>query len=215
MPFDYRHDSAQLRLRIDAVERDPDPVAERSGFVPFRSWLPAGPGTSCATPAAMGQQGSPLAFHPRRPRAPRNLRRRETAKARGKCVRVGYLPSQDDAMRDLYYACIRMIRAELLRKRRTDHPGWHAHHIYNDRGIQTLDQQSLREVEADWTAGAVCARPVRIKENISFDALAQRCPRLKHSFGSACTEERARSLGASLFNRCLPLVRRDPPVLLS
>jgi hypothetical protein len=78
--------------------------------------------------------------------------------------------------------------------------------MYDDYRIQTLDEQSPRTFEAGWTAaGAVCVSHVRIKENISLDVLARRCPRLSDTpLGADCTEERARSLGAVLFNRSMP-----------
>jgi ADYC domain-containing protein len=202
----------QLRLRVDAVERDPDAVA---GPV----WL-----HSLSVAAADGiwrqlcdagpdgrQQGFPLAFRPRQPDGamepapPGVFDLICTAGARGKCVRFGYLPWQDDAMRDLYNACVRMTRADYCGDGEATTRDGTLIDIYDDRDIQSLDQQSAREFEAGWTAGgAVCVRHVRIKENVSFEILAQRCPRLKHALGVECTEERARSLGASLFNRSLP-----------
>lgn len=204
--------SGRLRLRIDAVERDPDAAA---GPVWLHSLsVPAADGTSrklCEAGPDGRQQGFPLAFRPREPDGamepapPGIFELICTAGARGKCVRFGYLPWQDDAMRDLYNACVRMMRADYCGNGEPTTRDGTLIDLYDDRLIQTLDQPSAREFEAGWTAtGAVCVRHVRIKENISLDALAQRCPRLKHALGVDCTEERARSLGASLFNRSLP-----------
>jgi hypothetical protein len=108
-------------------------------------------------------------------------------------------------MRDLYNACVRMMRADYCGDGQATTRDGTLIDLYDDRRIQTLDQQSDREFEAGWTAGgAVCVRHVRIKENISLDALARRCPKLKDALGADCTEDRARDLGASLFNRSLP-----------
>lgn len=128
-----------------------------------------------------------------------------SAGTRGKCVRFGYLPWRDEATRDLYNACVRMMRADYCGDGKATTRDGTLIDIYDDRRIQILDQESAREFEAGWTVeGAVCVNHVRIKENISFQALALRCPRLKSALGPDCTEDRARSLGAILFNRSLP-----------
>jgi hypothetical protein len=204
--------SGRLRLRIDTVERDPDAV---TGSVWLHSFsVPAADGTwrnLCDAGPDGRRQGFPLAFRPREPDGamepapPGIFELICTAGARGKCVRFGYLPWQDEATRDLYNACVRMVRADYCGNGEATTRDGTLIDLYDDRRIQTLDQQSAREFEAGWTAGgAVCVRHVRIKENISLDALAQRCPRLRGALGADCTEEHARSLGASLFNRSLP-----------
>ena len=129
-----------------------------------------------------------------------------TAGVHGKCIRFGYLPWQGEPMRGLYNGCIRIMRADYCGDGEATTRDGTLIDFYDDYGIQTLDEQSARTFEAGWTAaGAVCVSHVRIKENISLDALARRCPRLSHApLGADCTEERARSLGAILFNRSLP-----------
>jgi hypothetical protein len=204
--------SGRLRLRIDAVERDPDAVA---GLVWLHSFsVPAADGSwrnLCDAGPDGRRQGFPLAFRPRepdgamQPAPPGIFELVCSAGARGKCVRFGYLPWQDEATRDLYNACVRMMRADYCGNGEATTRDGTLIDLYDDRRIQTLDQQSERKFEAGWTAaGAVCVRHVRIKENISLDALAQRCPRLGSALGEDCTEERARTLGASLFNLSLP-----------
>jgi hypothetical protein len=47
-------------------------------------------------------------------------------------------------------------------------------------------------------------RHVRVRENISLDALAKSCPRLAGKLGEACTEDAARKTGAIVFNRSKP-----------
>jgi ADYC domain-containing protein len=201
-----------LRLRIDAVEPDPDAIAKPVWLHSFS--VPVADGTwknLCDADPNGRRQGFPLAFGPRgpdgamEPAPPGIFELICTAGARGKCVRFGYLPWQDEAMRNLYNACVRMMRADYCGDGEATTRDGTLIDIYDDRHIQTLDQQSAREFEAGWTAGgAACVRHVRIKENISLDALTARCPRLKYALGAECTEERARSLGASLFNRSLP-----------
>ncbi len=107
-----------LRVRIGAVERDPD---ARGGPV----WL-----HSFSTPATDGiwqnlceagpdgrRQGFPLAFRPRQPdglmgAAPPGIFELTcTGGARGKCVRFGYRPWGDGAI-ERYNACVRMVRAD-------------------------------------------------------------------------------------------------------
>jgi len=204
--------SGRLRLRVDAVERDPDAVAGPVWLHSFSVPAPDGAWrTLCDAGPDGRRQGFPLAFRPREPDgemepAPPGIFELVcTAGARGKCVRFGYLPWQDEPIRDLYNACVRMMRADYCGNGEATTRDGTRIDLYDDRRIQTLDELSAREFEAGWTAGgAVCVHHVRIKENVSFDALAKRCPRLKDALGAECTEERARSLGASLFNRSLP-----------
>jgi len=77
--------------------------------------------------------------------------------------------------------------------------------MYDDQHIQTPDNDPAQEFEAGWTPhGAVCVRHVRIKENITLDRLIGACPRLAGKVGEMCTEDVARGLGATLFNRSKP-----------
>jgi hypothetical protein len=74
--------------------------------------------------------------------------------------------------------------------------------IYDDLGIQTVGAaDDARFVfEAGWTpAGAACVAHTRWTDLLTLEELARTCPRLKQA--PACTEARARSLGAHLFNR--------------
>ena len=74
--------------------------------------------------------------------------------------------------------------------------------FFDDRRIQTVDQPTPREFEAGWSPnGAVCVRHVRVKENVSLERLIAACPRLADKVGAMCTEDAARALGATLFNR--------------
>jgi hypothetical protein len=128
-----------------------------------------------------------------------------TSGARGKCVRFGYLPWISAAMRDMYDACVRMVRADYCGDGSATTRDGALIDLYDDRGIQQSDRDPMQEFEAGWTAaGAVCVRHVRAKENISLERLAVSCPRLRDRVGATCTEERARALGATLFVRSIP-----------
>ena len=127
-----------------------------------------------------------------------------TSGAPGKCVRFAIF-RVSAAMRDIYDACVRMIRADYCGDGEgTTRDGMRID-LYDDRGIQQADSDPAQEFEAGWTAaGAVCVRHVRVKENISLERLAASCPRLRDRLGATCTEDRARALGATLFVRSLP-----------
>jgi hypothetical protein len=198
-----------LRVRIDAVERDPD---ARRGPV----WL-----HSLSTQTADGswqhlceagpdgrRQAFPLAFRPRSPDGamePAPEGRFElicTGGALGKCVRFGYPPWVGLAA---YNACIRLVRADYCGDGAGTTRNGMRIDLYDDSGIQTADGDPAQDLEAGWTAeGAVCVRHIRVKENTSLDAIANSCPRLRGRLGNNCTEERARELGANLFNRSAP-----------
>ena len=156
------------------------------------------------------RQGFPLAFRPladgaMEPAEPGVFELVCTGGARGKCVRFGYLPWAGDALRDIYNACVRMVRADYCGEgERTTRNGTLIDH-YDAEGIEESAHDSRFEFEAGWTAaGAVCVRRVRIKENTSLEQLAASCPRLRDRLGAGCTEESARALGATVFVRSMP-----------
>lgn len=205
--------SGPRKVRVDAVERDPAAVAGPVWLHSFSVPEEDGSWRNLCEPDPKGRrQGFPLGFRARQPDGametapPGEFELTCTAGVHGKCIRFGYLPWQGEPMRALYNGCIRMMRADYCGDGEATTRNGTVIDFYDDYGIQTLDEQSARTFEAGWTAaGAVCIGHVRIKENISLDALVQRCPRLRDApLGANCTEERARSLGAILFNRSLP-----------
>ena len=200
-----------LRLRIDAVERE----AEIS---PIPVWL-----HSFSTEMADGSRqplcdagpdGRRQGFPPAgRARSDGTMEPAEsgvfeivcTSGARGKCVRFGYLPWTSAAMRDMYDACVRMVRADYCGDGSATTRDGTLINLYDDGGIQQSAGDPMQEFEAGWTAaGAVCVRHVRVKKNTSLEGLAISCLRLRDRLGATCTEERARALGATLFVRSLP-----------
>jgi hypothetical protein len=197
-----------MRLRIDAVERDreirPAPVWLHS----FSKETEDGSWRPLCDPGPDGRrQGFPLAgrWHSdgaMEPEEPGNFEIVCTSGARGKCVRFGYLPWVSAAMRDIYDACVRLVRADYCGDGEATTRDGMRIDLYDDRGIQQPDIDPTHEFEAGWTeAGAVCVHHVRVKENISLERLAASCPRLRDRLGATCTEERARALGATLFVR--------------
>jgi hypothetical protein len=105
----------------------------------------------------------------------------------------------------LYNTCTRMVRADYCGGGDGTTRNGMSIDLYDDRSIQTPDNDPTQEFEAGWTEnGAVCVRHVRVKENTSLNALAKSCPRLREHLGSDCTEASARALGAIVFNRSAP-----------
>jgi hypothetical protein len=77
--------------------------------------------------------------------------------------------------------------------------------LYDLQGIQKPDMAADQAFEAGWSVdGAVCVHHVRVKENTTLAELEEKYPRLKGRTGPICTEEYARSLGATVFNRSQP-----------
>jgi hypothetical protein len=196
------------RLRIDAVERDPETGQTPVWLHSFSTETADGFRQPLCDPGPDGRrQGFPLAGRARsdgmmEPAEPGVFEIACTSGARGKCVRFGYLPWISAPMRDIYNACVRMVRADYCGDGEgTTRDGMRID-LYDDRGIQQADSDPAQEFEAGWTeAGAVCVHHVRVKENISLEGLAASCPRLRDRLGATCTEERARALGATLFVR--------------
>ena len=197
-----------MRLRIDAVERDRESWQAPIWLHSFSTEAADGSRQPLCEPGPDGgRQGFPLAGRPRsdgamEPAEPGIFEIVCTSGARGKCVRFGYFPWVSTAMRDIYDACVRMVRADYCGDGEgTTRDGMRID-LYDDRGIQQADSDPAQEFEAGWTAaGAVCVHHVRVKENISLERLAASCPRLSDRLGTTCTEERARALGALLFVR--------------
>ena len=203
-----------VRVRIDGVERDPD---ARNGTVwlhTFSAQTSDGSWQNLCGPGPDGRrQGFPLAGRPRsdgmmEDAPPGTFELVCTSGGQGKCVRFGYLPwrnADGTPLRDLYNACIRMVRADYCGDGTPTTKDGQQIDIYDDRGIQKPENAAGFEFEAGWTAeGATCVHHVRVKENVSLEALVAVCPRLKGRVGPSCSEEAARASGARLFNRSRP-----------
>ena len=128
-----------------------------------------------------------------------------TADARAKCVRFGYRPWVPEEIVP-YNACTRMVRGDYGGLGNGTTRNGMPIDNYDGDGIQKLELDDPKiDFEAGWTPrGAVCVRPVRVKENTSLAALEAAFPQLKRRRGAVCTEALVRSLAATLFNRSAP-----------
>ena len=199
-----------VRVRVDAVERDPE---TKTGDVWLHTLTVDGPDGAprnlCLAGPDGRQQAFPLASRTRPDGGTENTSEEQfdllcSAGARAKCVRYGYRPWVHGE-EDLYNACTRMVRADYCgRGEGTTNTGMMIDK-FDDRNIQTADNLPDQAFEAGWTAaGAVCVAHVRVKDNTSLVRLAASCPRLAGKLGETCTTETARAAGAMLFNRSRP-----------
>lgn len=202
-----------LRVRLDAVEPDPDATTGTVWLHTFSMQAADGAWRNICEAGPDGRrQGFPIAG---RPGADGSFAQAEpgvlefacTSGALGKCVRFGYPPwgGEPGQSLALYNACIRMVRADYCGDGSPTTKEGQRIDIYDDGGVQIPANEPEMDFEAGWTAqGAACVRHVRVKENISLSGLAAQCPRLADRIGPSCTEDEARRLGARLFNRSKP-----------
>lgn len=199
-----------IRVRIDAVERDPEAT---TGDVWLHTLTIDGPDGARLNLCQAGPDGRaqafPLASRVRADGGTENTSEARfdllcSAGARAKCVRFGYRPWVS-GQEDIYNACTRMVRGDYCGQGEGTTNTGTLIDRFDDRNIQVADNLPDQAFEAGWTAaGAVCVAHVRVKGNTSLDRLAASCPRLAGKLGDACTLESARSAGAELFNRSRP-----------
>lgn len=205
--------SGRRRLvRIDAVERDPqDPAGETVLYAMSERAGPGGEWRNLCLPDPYGRRlGFPLAgrFTPDGSYVsdPDRLLITCTGGAEGKCIRFGYRPwaaaPDGTPLAAAYNACVRLVRADYAGDGRGTTRDGQPIDIYDAFGIQQPGNDPRYAFEAGWSAdGAVCVNHVRVKENATFDGLAESAPRLAGKLGEICTEEAARAHGAILFVR--------------
>ena len=199
------------RMRIDAVETDPG--APQVFLHTLSVEAADGSWENICKPGPDGRrQAFPLAG---RAHADATIRPAEqgafeitcTGGAQGKCVRFGYGAwdaPQGTSGHDLYNACVRMVRADYSGEGNGTTRDGMLIDLYDRFGIQRSDNDPRLEFEAGWNKdGAVCVRHVRVKDNVTLDALEQ-LPALRGRIGTVCTEEFAREHGAVMFNRSRP-----------
>ena len=147
-------------------------------------------------------QGFPVAGRPRvdgmlEPAEPGIFELACTSGALGKCVRFGYRPwafAQGLELRELYNACIRMVRADYCGNGTATTKDGQAIDMYDDLGIQKPENDPAMEFEAGWTEeGAACVRHTRVKENATLETLVAACPRLKDRVGPPAPKRRRAS----------------------
>ena len=208
-------DGSPQRIRIDAVETDPG-VPEKG--------LPPSPDIYLHTLSIQSADGSwsnlcmagpdgrkqalPIAGRARSdatiwPDETGTFELTCTGGAQGKCIRFGYAPwrNASAATYERYNACVRMVRADYSGDGKGTTRNGMLIDLYDFDGIQSTDNASGLEFEAGWnSAGAVCIRHPRVKDNVNLaelDALLS----LHGRTGEVCTEEFARAQGAVIFNR--------------
>ena len=205
------------RMRIDAVETDPGVTPDRSAPDVYLhtlsveaadgSWenicspiRPDAVGVSARGPRA-GRQHNPAGGAGR---VRDHLHRRRTGQVRAlRLSRRGDAPDRNPG-HDLYNACVRMVRADYAGDGKGTTRDGQPIDLYDRFGIQRPDNDPAFEFEAGWGKdGAVCVRHVRVKDNVTLDALEQ-LDQLRGRTGEICTEEFARRHGAVLFNRSPP-----------
>src|SRR5262245_27249232 len=110
-----------VRVRIDGVEQDPDAKNGEVLLHTFSAELADGTWQNVCDPGPDGRrQGFPVAGRPRpdgmlEAAEPGVFELACTSGALGKCIRFGYRPwafSQGLELREVYNACIRMVRAD-------------------------------------------------------------------------------------------------------
>jgi hypothetical protein len=203
-----------IRVRLDAVESDPDATNGTVWLHTFSAQSADGSWQNVCEAGPDGRrQGFPIAGRPRpdgmlEPAEPGVFELACTSGALGKCVRFGYRPwaSADGAdLRDVYNACIRMVRADYCGDGTPTTNEGQRIDIYDDHGIQRPANEAAMDFEAGWTPnGAACVRHVRVKQNVTLESLVAACPRLSGRIGTVCSESSARVWGARLFNRSRP-----------
>jgi len=190
-----------LRIRIAAVERDPE---DRSG----RVWLHTleardgdGAWANFCTAGPDGRrQGFPLEG------GPNGVELSCTAGAIAKCARFGYhrwtTATDGAALAPLHAACVRMVRGDYGGADRPWTKNGMRIDMYDDHGVQVPDNSPEDVFEAGWgPGGAVCVHHVRVKENTTLAELEALYSALGGRTGAVCTEAFARANGAVLFNR--------------
>ncbi len=198
--LDVRFEGEPAKVRISAVEADPDDKTGTVWLHTFEARQPDGSWTNLCTPGPDGRrQGFPL-------QGPQGLEFTCSAGAIGKCVRFGFRPWASSpggkSLAPQHAACVRMVRADYG----GDGKAWTKDgmriDLYDIAEIQKPDNDPGDSFEAGWAPdGAVCVHHIRVKENTTLAELEAKYPRLKGRTGAACTEALARSLGAVVFNR--------------
>jgi hypothetical protein len=128
-----------------------------------------------------------------------------TSGAQAKCVRLGYhpwarLPDGSPTL-PLFNACIRMVRADYAGKGQSETRDGTLITIFDRAGIHPYRGGSGADFEAGWDEqGAVCVRHPRIQGITTLHGIESSSPRLAGRVGAICTAEKARALGAVIFD---------------
>jgi hypothetical protein len=126
-----------------------------------------------------------------------------------KCIRMGYAPwrtaPDGRALAPFHAACLRLLPAEYAGDGRFHTRNGMRIEVFDFAGVNDPENETGMPFEAGWTpTGAVCAAHARVPGITDMAALAVAAPRLAAAglLGpETCTEDRARDLGALVFNR--------------
>ena len=190
----------QLPVRIDAVQPDPkDPAGEITLYAFSVEDAATGGWRNLCGPDPYGERwGFPLA------KDGGSFGITCTSGALGKCMRFGYKPwhaaQGGVAMRDLYDACVHMVRADYCGDGTPHTRNGTPIDIYDRFGIQKDEPKPGMTFEAAWgPKGAVCVARTRIPGVATLDQVLASCPRLRSApSGAACSDA---APGALLFNK--------------
>jgi hypothetical protein len=198
------------QLRIDGVRADPTDPAGKILLHRFSQRAGDGPWVdACEADREGNHEGFPVPgrwVDGRYRRDGAHFALTCTGGAQAKCLRWGYKPwarAQDGKdMAELYEACVHMVRADYCGDGKATTREGTAIDIYDRYGVQQPSGDTAFRFEAGWApTGAVCVNHPRVPDNLTLDALAASCPRLKDALGRQCDEATAEAAGAVLFNR--------------
>jgi hypothetical protein len=201
--LDVRFEGRPAKLRIASVELDPQDKSHTVWLHTMEPQQADGSWRMLCAPGPDGrQQGFPLVVGG-------SLEFTCSAGALAKCVRFGYRPWADGPdgkpLARQHAACVRMVRGDYGGSGEPWTRDGMNIDVYDPQGVQKSDMITDQNFEAGWSPdGAVCVHHVRVKENTTLAALAQKYPRLEGRTGEVCTEEFARANGAIVYNRSAP-----------
>ena len=199
--LDVRFEGEPAKVRITAVERDPDDKSGTIWLHTFESRQADGTWSNVCMAGPDGRrQGFPLQG------LDKGMEFTCSGGAIGKCVRFGYRPwaagPDGLSLMPQHAACVRMVRGDYGGGGQPFTKDGMIIDLYDTQGIQSPDMIDGQTFEAGWAPdGAVCVHHVRVKENTTLAELEARFPRLKGRTGAICTEAFARQHGAILLNR--------------
>lgn len=128
-----------------------------------------------------------------------------TSGAQGKCLRLGYHPwaklPNGASMLPVFNACVRMIRADYAGRGLSQTRNGTTISFFDRVGIHPPKARDRSAFEAGWDEhGAVCVRRTRIAAMAPPQQIEASSPRLAGRVGAMCTPDRAKALGALIFN---------------
>lgn len=208
-------DRGLVAVKLNKIEPDPaQPDILRHDML---AQTEDGEWRTICTPNASGETwGFPVALPESHPAYDGPVTLTCTSGAIAKCARFGYRPwsrgPQGEELIEIHAACTHMVRADYCGDDQPATKNGTQIDVFDDLGIQVSDTRENPEspflFEAGWSSdGAVCVHHTRWSDLLSMDQLTARCPRLANT--PLCDEDKARTLGAKLFNHSKRLPASD------